>query len=94
MASRKPDPFLLDEETAPLTDEEIKRLRPAKEVFSELGIPLPRGRGRPVVGQRKQQVTLRLDHDVVEFFKSQGPGWQTRLNDELAQAVKRRQSSR
>lgn len=28
----------------------------------------------------KQQVTLRLDADVLEWFKSQGPGYQTRIN--------------
>jgi uncharacterized protein (DUF4415 family) len=94
MASKKPDPFLVDEETAPLTDEEIKHLRPAKEVFAELGIPVPRGRGRPPVGQGKQQITLRLDREVVQFFKSQGPGWQTRLNDELANVVKERRNTR
>lgn len=94
MASRKSDPYLIDEERAPLTAEEIKRLRPAKEVFDGLGIPLPRGRGRPVAERGKQQVTLRLDRDVIEFFKSQGPGWQTRMNDELATVVRERRSSR
>ncbi len=28
----------------------------------------------------KQQVTLRLDADVLEWFKSQGRGYQTRIN--------------
>jgi len=29
---------------------------------------------------RKQQLTLRIDPDVVAWFKSQGPGYQTRIN--------------
>jgi uncharacterized protein (DUF4415 family) len=33
---------------------------------------------KPVL--RKQQVTLRLDADVLEWFKSQGRGYQTRIN--------------
>jgi uncharacterized protein (DUF4415 family) len=29
---------------------------------------------------RKQQVTLRLDPDVLAFFREQGPGYQRRIN--------------
>ena len=29
---------------------------------------------------RKQQLTLRLDREVVDFFKAGGPGYQTRMN--------------
>ena len=32
---------------------------------------------------RKQQVTLRIDSDVLEFFKSEGEGYQTRINQLL-----------
>jgi uncharacterized protein (DUF4415 family) len=28
----------------------------------------------------KKQLTLRLDDDVLEWFKQQGPGYQTRIN--------------
>lgn len=92
-SSPKPDPYVIDFETAPLTDEEIKRLRPAREVFAELGIPLPSGPGRPVSGTGKQQVTLRLDNEIVDFFKADGPGWQTRLNAELASVVRARKKA-
>lgn len=29
---------------------------------------------------RKAQLTLRIDNDVVEWFKKQGQGYQTRIN--------------
>ena len=32
---------------------------------------------------RKSQLTLRIDQDVIEFFKSQGRGYQTRINQLL-----------
>ncbi|MDQ3221463.1 MAG: BrnA antitoxin family protein [Acidobacteriota bacterium] len=32
---------------------------------------------------RKQQLTLRVDNDVVEFFKEQGRGYQTKINQLL-----------
>ena len=35
----------------------------------------------------KQQVTLRLDRDLVERFRAGGPGWQTRINETLRKAV-------
>ena len=31
-------------------------------------------------GEPKKQLTLRLDADIVEWFKSQGKGYQTRMN--------------
>ncbi len=44
-------------------------------------------RGRPRLDSPKLQVTLRLDRDLVDHFKSAGPGWQTRLNDSLRELV-------
>jgi uncharacterized protein (DUF4415 family) len=41
--------------------------------------------GRPK-GSNKEQITLRLDHDIVEKFKAGGAGWQTRINDALRRA--------
>jgi uncharacterized protein (DUF4415 family) len=28
----------------------------------------------------KEAISLRIDADVVQWFRSQGPGWQTRMN--------------
>lgn len=47
-------------------------------------------RGRPRVENPKKQITLRLDADVIEAFKSQGAGWQTRINEALRQAMNHR----
>ncbi len=30
--------------------------------------------------KKKDSVTLRIDHDVLEFLKHQGKGYQTRIN--------------
>jgi uncharacterized protein (DUF4415 family) len=35
----------------------------------------------------KEQVTLRLDQDVLEFFQEGGPGWQDRINEALRKAA-------
>ena len=75
---------------APLTDEEIKGLRPARELFEELGIPMPIPRGRPKAAEVKIPVTVRLSSEVVDYYKAGGPGWQTRLNDDLLETVRKK----
>lgn len=37
----------------------------------------------PVRPGAKKLLSLRLDPDVVEWFRAQGPGYQTRMNDVL-----------
>lgn len=44
-------------------------------------------RGRPKSQNPKQPVSLRLDRDVIDWFKRNGDGWQTRINDELRKAA-------
>ncbi len=38
--------------------------------------------------ESKKQVTLRLDSDVLSWFKAQGPGYQTRINELLREYMK------
>ena len=40
-------------------------------------------RGRPPAENPKVSVTLRLDPDVIAYFKAEGAGWQTRINAAL-----------
>jgi uncharacterized protein (DUF4415 family) len=46
-------------------------------------------RGRPPLERPKQAVKLRLSPDVLDHFRSGGPGWQTRINATLEKAVAR-----
>jgi uncharacterized protein (DUF4415 family) len=46
------------------------------------GVLIRRGRGRPP-GSKKEQMNLRIDRDVIEAYRSQGEGWQTRMNEAL-----------
>lgn len=43
-------------------------------------------KGRPP-GSGKRPVSLRLDEEVIEYFRKSGPGWQTRMNDTLRKAA-------
>lgn len=69
------------------TEEEMRHARPFAEVFPHLAESLKRGRGRPPTESPKQQVTLRLDADVIERFRADGRGWQSRINDALRKAA-------
>lgn len=62
-----------DPDTFEFTDEQFKKAK----------------RGRPFLPehQRKQQVTIMLDPDVITFFKKGGRGWQTRANEALRKAA-------
>ena len=61
-----------------MTDEEID-LTECEEITPEMFAKAVVRRGlKPV--QRKAQVTLRLDSDVIGWFKSGGRGYQTRIN--------------
>ena len=51
-------------------------------------------RGRPKSDNPKQAVNLRLDPDVLEHFRSTGPGWQTRVNAALRKAAKLKAKAR
>ena len=42
---------------------------------------------KPAVPGVKEQVTLRLDQDVLEYFQEGGPGWQDRINAALRKAA-------
>ncbi|HWU19144.1 MAG TPA: BrnA antitoxin family protein [Devosia sp.] len=69
-----------------LTDEELAQARPFAEVFPDLAESIRRSRGRPKVDSPRQQISLRLDPDVIEKFKATGKGWQSRINDVLKAA--------
>lgn len=61
-----------------------KVIRPATGYLGPNGVV----RGRPpTMGRTKSQVTLRLDPDVLDRFRADGPGWQGRINAALRKAV-------
>ncbi len=86
MASEQPH-VVFDDDNPEWTDEDFARARPAAEVLPPQVIAaFAKPRGRPT-GSEKQRVTLRVDRDTVERFRSAGPGWQTRMNEALRRAA-------
>ena len=52
------------------------------------GATITRGRGRPPIAVKRPTLNMRVDAEVLEAFKATGPGWQTRINSLLRDAVK------
>jgi uncharacterized protein (DUF4415 family) len=67
------------------TKEDFAEAKPFTEAFPELAAKMvTRGlQKRP----RKVSTTIRLSPDVLDRFKSGGPGWQGRIDDALRRAV-------
>jgi len=97
---RRPIPDLTDEEEAEIqrqitldpddedaTDGQRRSGRPFREVFPDLYASIQRARGRPRVEKPLQQISIRLDPDVIAKFKATGKGWQARINQILKDAV-------
>jgi uncharacterized protein (DUF4415 family) len=49
-----------------------------------------RGKRGPQKAPTKKLVSLRLSPEVIDHFKSTGPGWQTRIDSTLMESIKRR----
>lgn len=56
----------------PITKEEMKKAKPFKEALPALDESIQRSRGRPKVANPNEEVTRRLDPDVVKKFKATG----------------------
>ncbi len=49
----------------------------------------PVSRGRPILPVTKVSTTIRLDADIIEKFRAQGPRWQSRINEVLKEWLAR-----
>ncbi len=67
------------------TRDDVRDARPALDVVRDVFGPdvaetLKRGRGRPAKADKKINQTLRLDVDVLDAYRRNGPGWQALMN--------------
>jgi uncharacterized protein (DUF4415 family) len=67
-----------DPDAQPLTSKQLKAMVPMRAL-----------RGRPKSQNRKLLISVRYSPEVVEYFKSTGEGWQSRMDGVLRQYVAR-----
>ncbi|MDR3016462.1 MAG: BrnA antitoxin family protein [Delftia acidovorans] len=65
-----------DNDTVRITPEILNSMKPIRRV------------GRPKSESNKVQVTIRVDSAVLEAFKAEGAGWQTRMNEALTTHIR------
>lgn len=73
-------------EVRELTAADVRAMKPIGRFPDLAKLIRSRGERGPQKAPTKQQVTLRLDRDVIDRFRSTGPGWQRRINDALRKA--------
>lgn len=80
-----------DPDDAPIVTREIAERgewRRGGKVVREAAGTWTKSFGRPPVGDApKEAVSLRLDREVLSYFRESGPGWQTRMNAALRKAA-------
>jgi uncharacterized protein (DUF4415 family) len=84
-----------DEDNPEWTRKEIRTARPALDAIAEIfgadaAETIRRRGGRPAKADRKVNQTLRLDPDVLDAYRREGPGWQTHMNAVLRQHMPQR----
>jgi len=71
-------------DSPPIPDNMLSRMRPVREAHPD--IP------PHVRGPHKVPISIRLSSEVVEYFKSQGKSWHTKINNVLTDYVETRQA--
>lgn len=87
----KPKPPADFDDNPEWTEADFAAARPASELFPPEALALlVRKPGRPAGWAKpnaKKSITLRLDPDVIEGWRKSGPGWQSRMNAALREAL-------
>ena len=64
------------------TKKDFAKARPFAEALPDLAASIRKGRG-PNKAPTKRLVSLRLSGRVLEAYKAKGPGWQSRIDEDL-----------
>jgi uncharacterized protein (DUF4415 family) len=84
---KKPDPIKQEDwdavESPPISKEMLSRMQPVRKAHPDIPSRVRGPQKKPI----KKQLTIRLNPEVVEYFQSQGKGWQTKINEALTDYV-------
>ena len=78
-----------DVESPPLSDEMLSRMKSVKDKHPNI----PKRVRGPQKEPLKIPVSIRLSPDVITYFKSQGKGWQTKIDNILHNYIKNHKST-
>jgi uncharacterized protein (DUF4415 family) len=83
-------PFAPEDGPYDPNDAEATRAWFAQADLTRKGKVVRKGKRGPQRTPTKKLVSLRLSPEVIDHFKSTGPGWQTRIDSTLLKSIKRR----
>ena len=91
LAHREGDAIPYEPEDGPYdpNDADAARAWLEKADVIRRGKVLRRGKRGPQKAPTKKLVSLRLSPEIIEHFKADGPGWQTRIERTLLESIKR-----
>ena len=81
---KKPNPSHIDDESPEWSVADFKSAKRLSEMPADFQQAIRRVRGAQKT-PRKIQTAVRYDADIIQAFKADGPGWQTRMNEALRQ---------
>lgn len=92
LAFKEGDPIPFEPEDGPYdpNDAEATKAWFAQADLIRNGKVVRRGKRGPQKAPTKKLVSLRLSPEVIEHFKSTGPGWQTRIDATLRESIRKR----
>ena len=91
LAHREGDAIPYEPEDGPYdpNDADAARAWLEKADVIRRGKVLRRGKRGPQKAPTKKLVSLRLSPEIIDHFKADGPGWQTRIERTLLESIKR-----
>jgi uncharacterized protein (DUF4415 family) len=92
LAYKEGDPIPYEPEDGPYDPNDTAATRAffARADLIRKGKVVRRGKRGPQKAPTKKLVSLRLSPEVIHHFRSTGPGWQTRIDETLARAIRKR----
>ena len=75
-----------DQDTLELGQDWFQRARPATEVVPQVVERWRRTRGKQKA-PTKEAISIRLDQDVLAYYRASGRGWQSRINEALRKYI-------
>src|SRR5690348_2026614 len=88
------EPSVDPDDVPEMTDEEIDSFIERADLYEGDKLIRAGKVGRPKAGQTKALMSIRLDSEVIEWFRESGPGWQSRMNEALLDHVRRAKRKR
>lgn len=76
-----------------MSDEDIERAMRDDPDWKDL-MDIDWSKAEIVIPQQKKAISIRLDEDIVDFFKASGKGYQTRINAVLRHFITEQKRSK